>query len=271
MAAEWKDMSDEWAEVASRWLVPERFNKFLKERSSPSSVAFLSVRFPLGSVVEASGLNKADLNGVAGCVVQYARDRVGVKFTSGVCAVKPEHLHVVRSAPSPDDSASSSDGDQEGSLGDTADGYPVEQTVPVKEEQAEEPEVGRATLQQGRQLTSSFIEAVMNDVPPPDDERAFWGFARVGEDFAGLNDVVLNAWTGLLRYKLLEEELLMKALVHGRIKQFFESKCRTVMREGFPKVEGIKLGLGNTEADLLSCCERLAITDFQGLEWETLD
>jgi len=286
MAAELKEMSEEGVEIAARLLTPERFYKFATRSSVPpsgaaSSTVFLSLRFPLGCVVEASGLSKAELNGVEGTVVQYARDRVGVKYSTGTCAVRPERLTVLRAAQeddgSEDESAASSVDDDDVGLAkqsdETADVADKEIVKVSPSDGGHMDAVGptNTVSKQGQQLAHSFVESVMHDVLPLDEERAFWGFARIGEDQAGLNEVLLNAWTGLLRYELLTEEVLAKALVHGRVKLFFESKCRTVMHDGFPTIEGIKFGVGNTVEDLLTACERLAFTNFQGLEWEALD
>ena len=172
--------------------------------------------------------------------MQYTRDRVGVKFPMGTCAVRPERLTFMRAARSTDDGATSSEDEKSNQK---EGGLVEEATNTTKHDCPGDFAPTNVMLQQAQQLALSFVEAVMNDVLPLDEERPFWGFAKLGEDMACLNDVVLNAWTGLLRFKLLTEDILAKALVHGRVRPFFEAKCRIVMQDSkFPEVEGMSPG-----------------------------
>ena len=54
------------AQVTNRILEPGAFQQFVRESVEEHPLAFLSLQFPLGSVVEAQGLSKAELNGLKG-------------------------------------------------------------------------------------------------------------------------------------------------------------------------------------------------------------
>lgn len=212
--------------------------------------AFLSIKYPVGSIVIAGGLGRADLNGKQGRVIRYTRDRVGVEFPCGGVALKPENLTLPTHAGvelAQVQAASAKDRQERGNS---------------RREQVKE--------QQARQLVKSFIEAVLNDVPPLNAERELWGFAHVGED-KGLNDTVLGAWTGLIRYGLLGEDALVVALVANNVRTVYEEACRAVARDGFPSTEGIRLGVGNTIEELTSCCDRLASGELRRIEWDTME
>merc|ERR1711879_724287 len=87
-------------ELNDQMLAPAALKKFVLAHLEDHPIAFLHLQFPQGSTVVAEGLSVAELNGKEGTVVQYGRNRVGIRFEAlperGVVAIKPDRLKVLR-------------------------------------------------------------------------------------------------------------------------------------------------------------------------------
>lgn len=217
-------------EVSERYLTPEAFQTWIRGQRDAHPAAFLSLHFPVGSIVLAEGLSSADLNGKEGEVVRYSRDRVGVSFPErAVTALKPDRLKVVREAPRP------------------MEPPPKKQDVGAKLTRQRELE-----QQEAMQISKRFVECMHQDTFPEMDDLHLFG---VGCQYHSRATEVLAVWQGATKHLDLTEEMLAEALQQGTMKELLEKTCER---------------LAETRTPNASYAKSLMQNNYAAVEWDTL-
>lgn len=217
--------------VSRRWLTPEAFKAHLQAECETRPTAFLSVRFPIGSVVVAEGLSVAELNGREGEVVQFGRDRVGVRYPDrGPIALRPERLRLLRAPPPP-----------------AAEPEPQPDGGAAKRRRQEDLE-----KQEALAISKRFVECLHEDTFPEMGELHLFG---VGTEYHSRAQEVLAVWQGAAKHGSLTAEQLADALVQGTMKDFFEQTCRE---------------LAQTRTPNSPYAVQLITNNFAAVEWDTL-
>jgi len=226
------DGEDEGAHVVSkRVLTPEKFQQFVRDRSESHPTACLSYRFPVGSIVVAEGLSVEELNGKEGEVLQFGRDRVGVKFPDrAVTALKPERLKLVREAPV------------------------VEEPAAKRQDSGETKEARKEHLarEDAKKIAERFCECMGQDTFPEMDDLHLFG---LGTTYKARAQEVLAVWQGCVKRELCTEEMITDALMKGRTKDLFMQLC---------------FELSITRAPNSPYAKNLISANFAALEWDTL-
>jgi len=185
-----------FTEVTNRILEPSAFQQFVRENIDEHPLAFLSLRFPKDSIVEANGLGKAELNGLQGRVCRYSRDRVGVHFPDrDVTAIRPEKLQLVYDAPIDEPSAKRHMGE------------------PQTKERKQELE-----RQEALQISRRFVECLHEDTFPEMGDLHLFG---VGCDYRARATEVLAVWQGLVKHMHFTAERVAEALLEGNLQECF--------------------------------------------------
>lgn len=233
--SDWMDQCGEAEEnrleVSNQILSPEAFKTYVDEQREVRPTAFLSLRFPLGSVVVAEGLSAAELNGKEAEVVQYSRDRVGVQFPGrAVTALKPERLTIVRQAPAPAEPAAS------------------EQDAPEAKRRRQK----CLEKQEALAISKRFIDCLHEDTFPEMGDLHLFG---VGCEYHSRAQEVLAVWQGAAKHGDLTAEQLAEALEKGEMQAFLEDTCRK---------------LAETRTPNSTYANELLKNNFAALEWDTL-
>ena len=192
------EAEDDRQAVNDRFLTPSSFSAYVKQNREASPTAFLPVVFPLRSTVVPSGLSIEALNGVEGEVVQFSRDRVGVRFPDRAepVALKPERLTVVREAPAVEPEPKRQDSDAE------------------KEARAK-----LLAEKDTLEIAKRFIDCLQKDEFPEMGDLHLFG---VGCEYKSRATQVLAVWQGTVKNGDLEAEELAQALIAGNVRTMFE-------------------------------------------------
>mmetsp|Transcript_32632 Transcript_32632/g.91654 ORF Transcript_32632/g.91654 Transcript_32632/m.91654 type:complete len:343 (-) Transcript_32632:141-1169(-) len=236
--SEWLDEASEAeenrSEVHRRYMSPAAFRRRVRAKSEIWPTGFLSLQFPVGSTVVPSGLAAAELNGKEGAVVQYSRDRVGVRFQDrDVTALKPERLAVVREAADP----------------------PAAKHQRVDDAEARQQRRARAAdiqRQESVAIARRFIECLYEDTFPEMGDLHLFG---IGGEYTARAQEVLAVWQGAVKNGDVTEDSLAEALLKDAVKPFFEETCRK---------------LAETRQPNASYAMMLIKANFAALEWEAL-
>lgn len=218
---------------SERFLTHEAFQKFVRSQAESWPTACLSAQFPIGCTVVPNGLSVAELNGKEGEVVQYSRDRVGVKYADrGVTALKPERLTLVREAPAPMEVTADSDAGMEQAK---------------RQKRVEEVE-----RKEAYQIASRFVSCLNEDSFPEMDDLHLFG---IGSHYKERAQEALAVWQGAVKHGDLTTEQIAEALGTGSCKELFMRTCHKLADSQTPNSTYAKLLIG---------------ANFAALEWDTL-
>ena len=196
---------EHFTKATERILEPLAFQRFLRERFEDFPRAFLSLRYPKGSLVMAENLQNVELNGQKGTVAQYSRDRVGVVFGSKLVALRPERLRI------------------------------LEEVEPARKRHvgAKQTEERRRELerQEAMAIAKRFHECMFEDTFPEMGELHLFGLG--GEYKARATDV-LAVWQGLVKNLHFEASRIAEALIAGNMKERFEGWTRELAESKTP-------------------------------------
>lgn len=224
---------DERASVSDRMLTPAAFQSYIQSQREECPTGFLSVQFPLCSIVVPNGLGVAELNGLEGEVAQYSRDRVGVLFESrGVVALRPERLAVVRGPPAQE---------PESKRLDTGDSKAIKS--------AREADLQRQEMQQ---ISRRFIECLYQDTFPEMGDLHLFG---LGGDYPARMTEVLAVWQGAVKCGDVSEEDMVAALLSEKQQEYFEGIARKLAAKRLPNS---------------SYAQKLIDAKFAATEWDTI-
>lgn len=198
-----------------------------------SSTAFLPLLFPIGISVRLNGLEKKELNGVEGHVVQYSRDRVGVKHPSGTLALKPERLEILD--------------------------VPPIALKPVPESRDERE--ARSRRSRATQLADGFFHSIRSTCIPWEGEAEVFG---MGPETRANKYTILNAWCALIKHKFVTKDAMVYALSRDEVRQFFEAACRKLAQDH------ALLEAHPCDAQIADA-ESVVDTQFAGISWDTLE
>lgn len=226
------------SEVAERWLNPESFRQYVSSGDNWPG-AFLSLRFPVGSVVVPQGLSSQELNGVEGTVVQYSRDRVGIQFPNrAVTAVRPDKLTLVRGPPTAPELEPAAKRQDTGLS---------KEEMHKREERSKEVE-----RQEADQIARRFVDCLHQDEFPEMGDLHLFG---VGGEYRHRATEVLGVWQGAVKNQGLTAEAIAEALITGKVKELFEEACHKLASSRAPNATYAK--------DLIEA-------KFAAMEWDTL-
>jgi len=218
-------------EVSNRWLSHEAFKDRVRNERELRPTAFLSLQFPLGSIVVAEGLSAAELNGKEAEVTQFSRDRVGVTYPDrGVVALKPERLRLL------------------------SEPQALEEPAAKKQDTGEEKlrrqkEVER---QEALAIARRFVECLFEDTFPEMGDLHLFG---VGTSYHARAQEVLAVWQGAAKHMDLKVEDLADALERGSMPQFFEETCKK---------------LADSKTPNSPYAVQLIRNNYAAVEWDTL-
>ena len=184
--------------VNVNFLTPCSFSAYVQQNRENFPAAFLSLIFPLGSTVVPSGLSIEPLNGIEGEVVQYSRDRVGVRFPDSAepVALKPKRLTVVREAP-------------------------AVELAPKRPECVADKEARAKHLAEkdAMEIAKRFVDCLQNDEFPEMGDLHLLG---VGCEYQTRATEVLAVWQGTVKNGDLEADELAQALIAGNVRTMFK-------------------------------------------------
>ena len=217
--------------VNTSFLTLSNFTEYVKQNREAWPAAFLSLMFPLRCIVAPSGLSTEMLNGVEGEVMQFSRNRVGVRFInySEPVALKPERLTLVREAPSIE--------------------IPRQRVIDMAEKDA------RTKLLAERDalvIAKRFIDCLHADTFPEMGDLHLFG---VGCEYAQRATEVLAVWQGSLKHGNLEAEVLAQALMTDNVRAMFEE---------------LAYKLANSRTPNSTYAKQLITANFSATEWDTL-
>lgn len=191
--------------ATDRILEPLAFQSFLREHVEDFPRAFLSLRYPKGSLVVAEGLQNAELNGQKGTVSQYSRDRVGVSFGSKLVALRPDRLRILEEV------------------------EPARKRhMGVKQTEERRRELER---QEALAISKRFHECMFEDTFPEMGDLHLFGLG--GEYKARATDV-LAVWQGLVKNMHWDAEKIAAALMAGNMKERFEGWTKELAESRTP-------------------------------------
>jgi len=229
--ADWReeigDAEDNLTEVSTRWLSPDAYKEYVRNNCESTPTAMLPLRFPVGSTVVPSGLSLEELNGTEGEVVQFSRDRVGVRFPErAVTALKPERLTLLREAVLEPVTKRQDTGHlKEASL---------KRTEAVAEKEA-------------LQIAERFIECLHQDSFPEMDDLHLFG---LGGEYRARAQEALAVWQGAAKNGDISAEQLAKALSEGTQQKLFEDLCHEIADSRLPNSTYAKALVGANFAAL---------------------
>ena len=205
----------------------------VNQHVAENAIAFLSIQYPVGSIVKLEGLSATELNGVEGTVVQYSRNRVGVEVPgrTGPVALQPERLVMVREA-----------------LLMNAGSSLAHEHNPVSQEQRHA-RAGELLVQDCRQVAKRFIECIMEDTFPEEGDLMWFGVGKENRQQC----TVLGAWQHLVKNGKVTEDILAASLEQGTTQELFERQCRDVAEQ---------------RCDMSNYAKTLVETKFRSVEWE---
>eukprot|EP00928_Gymnodinium_smaydae_P066353 TRINITY_DN49376_c0_g1_i1.p2 TRINITY_DN49376_c0_g1~~TRINITY_DN49376_c0_g1_i1.p2 ORF type:complete len:369 (+),score=88.77 TRINITY_DN49376_c0_g1_i1:73-1107(+) len=203
------------AEATERLLAPDAFKAFVRSKTDEWPAAFLSVRFPVGSVVVPQGLSVAELNGAEGEVVRFSRDRVGVRFAAfperDVTAIRPERLTLLRDPPPPVETGPASKRHDSGQM---------------KADRAAE-----VARQDARAIAKRLLDCMYKDEFPERGDLHLFG---LGGEYTARATEVMAVWQGCAKGGFLEEDALADALYEGKQRELFEGLCHMLAESRTP-------------------------------------
>jgi len=235
--AEWREEITEGEDegplaISERWIKPEAFRTYLRSNSDASSTAMLSLRYPVGSTVVASGLSATELNGKEGQVLQYSRDRVGVQFAERpVIALKPERLELLR----------------EPALEPATKRQDTGQDKESKSQREAEVAKKEALL-----IATRFIECLHQDTFPEMGEFHLFG---IGGEYRARAQEALAVWQAAAKNDDINAEQLAEALLAGTQRELFMELCQQISKSRLPNATYAK---------------SLVEANFAALEFDTL-
>lgn len=219
-------------EVTKRIMTPHAFRRYVRENSAEFPSAFLSLRFPVGSVVVPEGLSAAELNGRQGVVAQFGRERVGVRFPDlpdrGITALRPERLTLVSEPAVPE---------------------PTPKRVDASEKEARAKHVQAA---EAATIARRFRDCLMQDTFPEFGDLHLFG---IGADYQTRNTEALAVWQGAVKTDAITEEQMAEALVAGTVQSLFEDTARKLAKSKTPNA--------TYAADIVK-------NNFAAMEWDDL-
>lgn len=226
------EAEDSRSEVCRHWLTAASFQTFLRSCRDSWPAACLSVQFPRGSIVVANGLSVEELNGKEGIVVQYSRERVGVKYPDrDPTALKPERLTLVR----------------EESI------EPAAKRLDVgRSKEAQEKRQADVARKETLQIARRFVESLHQDTFPEMDDLHLFG---IGCNYRARAQEALGVWQGAVKSGDITEAMLAEALAEGSVKELFMKTCRE---------------LANSRTPNAPYAKTLVENNFAALEWDEL-
>lgn len=223
------EAEEDRAAVHSTWLQPEAFKRYVLAQTS-APLSFLCLRFPLGATVVPQGLQAEEYNGREGTVVQYSRDRVGVKFgEKAPMALRPEKFTLTRPPPEPEAES------------------PAAQDPQTKKARTQELERQEALV-----IASRFVECLVQDTFPEMGDLHLFG---IGGKYQARATEVLAVWQGAVKNLDLTAEQVAEALLKGEVQSFFEKLAHRLAESSAPNATYAR--------DLIAA-------RFAGLEWDEL-
>lgn len=203
--SEWSDEAceaeDDRQSVNRRYITPAAFKQFVHDNKDEHPLGFLSLRFPLHSTVIAQGLSMDELNHVDGEVLQYSRDRVGIKFPDReIVALKSERLTLVRERP---------------------EATPEEENPDVVKRRRDQRKAHLSKME-ALQISERFVECLHEDTFPEMGDLHLFG---VGCDYKARAQDVLAVWQGAVKHQDLKAQTIADALENGRVKEFLMETC----------------------------------------------
>ncbi|CAE8645414.1 unnamed protein product [Polarella glacialis] len=235
------EAEDERASVSARLLSDAEFRRYVRAERENHPLAFLSLQFPLGSLVSPQKLSAEELNGSQGEVAQYSRDRVGVKFPErAVIALRPDCLTLLRepSGPSEAELAASEPAAKRQDTGEAG-----------AKKEARKVEIER---QEALTISRRFVECMYEDTFPEMGDLHLFG---VGCEYRARATEVLAVWQGLVKNMNFTAEELAEGLLQGNLRERFEELTRKLADTRFPNASYAK--------DLIAA-------NFAATEWDTL-
>jgi len=228
--AEWREETaeaeDDRLAVSARWLTPDAHKAYVRNNAESAPTAFLSMLFPVGSIVVPSGLSVAELNGQEGTVVQFSRDRVGVSFPDrAVTALRPEKLTLLKEPASPALEPATK-------RQDTGEKLQRKEMVDKKE---------------ALQIAARFIECLQQDTFPEMDDLHLFG---IGGEYRARAQEALAVWQGSSKNGDFDEELLAHHLSAGTQEEFFHKLCFDMADSRLPNATYAKMLVGANFAAL---------------------
>lgn len=223
-----EEMEEDRTGFSARFLTPEAFQTYVRGQKELRPTACLPVQYPAGCIVVPSGLSVAELNGREGEVVQYSRDRVGVKFANpGVIALKPERLTLLREAPAPMDLAEEEDAD----------------AVAAKRQKRKE----HVETTEAYQIAARFVDCLYKDEFPEMDDLHLFG---IGGEYKDRAQEALAVWQGAVKNGDMTADLIADALKKHSCKELFMDTCHKLADSRTPNSTYAKALIGANFAAL---------------------
>lgn len=192
------EAEDDRREISDRIMDPLAFQRFVRESREEQPLGFLSLQFPCGCTVVPEGLSTEELNGKEGEVVQFSRDRVGVRFPDrAVTALRPQQLRLLREAPACEEPASK------------------RQAKSEPEKQARQRHLEQ---QEALQISRRFVECLYEDTFPEMGDLHLFG---VGCAYSQRATEVLAVWQGLVKHQDFTADQVAEALTKGNLRERF--------------------------------------------------
>lgn len=206
------DAEDDRGAVGAQFLKLHAFRQYIRSTTESRPAAFLPLQFPIGSTVQTHGLSVAELNGQEGEVVQYSRERVGVKFSDrDAIALKPERLILLHEPPEDEPEAKRQD------------------TGSRKEEQVARQKF--LAMQEAKCIATRFCQCCFEDTFPERDDLPLFG---IGDRYTARQTEVLAVWQGAIKAGVLVEAQVADALLNGTMRQLFEGTARDLAKSKTP-------------------------------------
>ena len=217
--------------VNDHFLTPSSFSAYVQRNRENFLAAFLSLTFPLRSTVVPSGLSIEALNGIEGEVVQFSRDRVGVRFPDRAepVALKPKRLTVLREAP-------------------------AFEHAPKRQDSGVEKEARAKHLAEkdAMEIAKRFVDCLQNDEFPELGDLHLFG---VGCENKARATEVLAVWQGTVKSGDLKADVLAQALTAGNVRAMFEKLAHK---------------LAASKTPIATYAKQLIKANFAATEWDDL-